>query len=106
MSKKARPRTQARQAERAAQKLVRERERLAELEPGGTPARPIEVESAAVVEVQALGAPCIQCGGSMRLEEHAAEGHAGQLLRVVRMRCPSCGTRRVRWFRVSPPRLN
>jgi DNA-directed RNA polymerase subunit RPC12/RpoP len=92
------PRAERRVAERTADKLTRDRERLAYLEPGGDSARPIEVESASQIEPHALALTCLRCGGPNRLEEHAAV--AGQ--RVARLACPQCGARREVWFRIAP----
>lgn len=92
------PRAERRVAERTADKLTRDRERLAYLEPGGDSARPIEVESASQIEPHALALTCLRCGGPNRLEEHAAV--TGQ--RVVRLACPQCGARREVWFRIAP----
>ncbi len=92
-----RARTERREAEREAAKLARARMRLAELEEGGAPERPIEVASASVIEVHASSLPCASCGAlGVRVEEHEAE--RGQ--RVVRVKCPRCGTRRSIWFRI------
>ena len=95
-------RTERRAAERAADKLGRDREKLARLEAGGSPARPIDVESASQVEAHALGMPCLRCDGAQRLLEHAAEVVDGARLRVVRMQCARCGTRRDAWFHIAP----
>jgi hypothetical protein len=98
--KNVRPRTERRAAERAAAKLADARERLASLEPGCAPSRPIEVESASQVEPHALAAQCLRCGGSNRLLEHAAVAHDGEMLRVTRVQCARCGARRASWFRI------
>ncbi len=96
-------RAERRSAQRAADKLARDRERLAYLEPGGDRARPIEVESASQVEPHALALPCLSCDGPYRLEEHAAVAIDGHRLRVARLACPRCGARREVWFRLAPP---
>ncbi len=94
------PRAERRASGRAADKLARDRERLAYLEPGGDSALPIELESASQVEphVRALG--CLRCGADYRLEEHAAVTDQGQRLRVAKLLCPQCGARRDVWFRL------
>lgn len=92
-----RPRTDRRVAERAAKKLVRDRERLFELSPGGSRERPIEVTSAAVIEVRVGAMPCAQCDGPYRIREHAAPA-AG--LRRVDVTCRTCGAPRALWFRI------
>jgi hypothetical protein len=97
------PRTLRREAERANAKLVRARERLALLEPGGTPVTPIAVASASVVEASARSHPCAQCGGALRIDEHAAIDNDGDRLRVVRAKCLQCGAPRVLYFRIVQP---
>jgi hypothetical protein len=72
MSKKPRARTERREREREQAKLVRERDRLARLLPGGSPERPIQVSSASVIEVQAKSIPCPLCGGELRIESAGA----------------------------------
>jgi predicted RNA-binding Zn-ribbon protein involved in translation (DUF1610 family) len=94
-----RPRTERREAERDAAKLARARMKLAALEPGGGPERPIEVTSASVIEPHASSMPCAACGAQgLRIEEHVAELSRG--LRVVHVLCPRCGTRREVFFRI------
>lgn len=93
-------RRERRERERELAKGVREREKVARLLPGGSAARPIEVSSASVVEVQAKSFPCPLCGGGLRVEEHAAKSIKGEMLRVVRVRCVQCGTPRELFFRL------
>lgn len=81
---------------------IRERERLAAQLPGGSPEYPIEVASAAVVEIRARSIPCPQCGGQLVLEDHTAEQHEGERLRMVSGRCRQCGAPRSLWFRLNP----
>jgi hypothetical protein len=100
--KKLSPRAERRKDARAAERMVRDRERLARLEPGGDADRPIEVESASQVEPHALAMACLRCQGVNRLGEHAAEVVRGERLRVVRMGCPRCGAARQVWFRIAP----
>jgi uncharacterized protein with PIN domain len=97
---KKRSRTERRARERDARKLVRAREKLAALSPGGAPERAIEVASASVVEVKARALPCPQCGGGLRLIEHEAEQVDGQSLRAARMSCERCTAPRIFWFRI------
>lgn len=82
--------------------LAQARERLARIEAGGSPSRPIDVESASQIEVRAESTPCLRCQGPNRVDEHAAEKLQGRALRVVRVHCHHCGARRVFYFRVSP----
>jgi hypothetical protein len=96
----------ARQALRKARDLVKDREKLARLAPGGEPARPLVVESPAVIELRATGEPCIQCEGAVALVSHDADTVDGELLRVVTVRCRTCGTPRTLWFRVELARPN
>jgi predicted RNA-binding Zn-ribbon protein involved in translation (DUF1610 family) len=96
----ARPRTLRRTEARAAAKLVRDRERLFLLEPGGTPERPIEVRSAALVEPKAAQFNCPRCLTPLRVEAHNAPSIEGTLLREDRMICPRCGRHQSIWFRL------
>ncbi len=89
-----------RERARAHETLVRDLERLARLEPGGSPERPLAIDSAAVVEVRALAKPCPLCGGSMKVEEHTAETVDGVRLRVARVACTLCGVKRAMYFRL------
>jgi hypothetical protein len=91
-------RTARRAAERDARKLVRDREKLAELSPGGARERPIEVASAAVIEGRARSLPCPQCAGPYDLRDHRS---AGPGLRCVDVVCRQCGAPRSLWFRIS-----
>jgi hypothetical protein len=99
------PRGARRTSTRAHTKIVRERERLALLAPGGAPERPIEVASPSQVEVMADARPCPLCDGSLLVEEHAAETVDGVRLRVARVACAACGSRRAIWFRLAEPSL-
>ncbi len=97
MAKKpVRPRTQKRAEERKYGALVKDRARLAALEPGGSEARPMVVSSASLVELEARGMPCPLCGGAVRVEEHAAKDG----LRPVHVLCMQCGAPRTVFFRV------
>ncbi len=98
MGRKRPERTARRSAERDARKLVRDRERLAALVPGGAPDRPIEVSSSAVIEVRAQGQRCPQCDGPYRIEDHQAESAT---LRVVSVRCQRCAVARRLWFKLA-----
>lgn len=94
--------TEYRPRVRLAPELVAARERLARIEPGGTPSLPIDVESASQIEVRAESTPCLRCQGPYRIDEHTAERLAGNDVRVVRVYCHHCGARRVMYFRVAP----
>jgi hypothetical protein len=101
-------RTERRQAARDAAKLVRAREKLAALEPGGAPDRPIEVSSASSVEPHAASLPCAQCSEHrMRVESHdALTTEDGRRLRRVQTRCGRCGALRVLYFRLGTAMLS
>ncbi|MGN6104442.1 MAG: hypothetical protein ACTHU0_05005 [Kofleriaceae bacterium] len=97
MGRKRPERTARRAQERAARQLVRDRERLAALEVGGSRERPIPVDSAAVVEVRVRSLACPQCGGEYRLRDHRAPASG---LRQVTVACTMCGVARDLWFRL------
>ena len=82
---------------------MRDLERLARLEAGGSPQRPLIVASPPVVDVRAVAKPCPLCGGPLKLEEHAAVELEGERLRVASVACTLCGTRRELYFRLSEP---
>lgn len=96
-----RARTVRREAEREALSGARDRERLFALELGGSPARPIEVSAASVVELRASAAACPRCGGPHRIDEHAAVTTDRGRLREARLVCRACGSRRSLWFRLA-----
>jgi hypothetical protein len=95
-------RTQAR--EQAA--LVKDLERVARLATGGAPDRPHELEAPTQVEPIAAATVCPLCDGELRLENHAAETHDGNRLRVAHVRCTSCGVARALYFRLAGSALN
>ena len=86
--------------------MVRDLEKLASLEEGGAPDRPIVVDSPAVVDLRAVAKPCPLCDGSMRLEEHTSEEIDGERLRVAALSCTRCGVRRSRYFRLGGPTVH
>jgi len=92
-----RKRIARREQERAARRLVRDRERLASLSPGGSDEHPIPVASASVVEGRARAMTCPQCDGEYKIREHAS---ARPGLRRVEVACQQCGVRRTLWFRL------
>ena len=89
-----------------ANKLAADREKLARLEPGGSPARPWTVESASLVEPRATGLPCLRCDSPVRAASHDAEDFDGTPLRVVGTECKRCGARRTLYFAIQPPLPN
>lgn len=103
-----RARTERRERARAAVKLAQARLKLASLEAGGAPDRPIEVTSASTVEVHAASMPCGACGElGVRVEEHVAatftSDEGERRLRVAKVVCPRCGVRRDVFFRIGTP---
>ncbi len=100
--KKLGARAARRQADRDVEKLMRDRARLAALEKGGAPDRPIQVTSASEVEIAARAVPCIQCGGIVRVEDHVAETMGAERLRVAHVSCAACGTKRSLYYRIGP----
>src|SRR5690349_22506774 len=101
MSKKkpARPeRTERRERERAARGLVKDRERLAALEAGGSAERPIEVPSPSVIDSRVRSLRCPQCAGEYAVDDHQSPS-AG--LRKVAVTCRICHVSRALWFRLA-----
>jgi len=101
-----RARSIRRELERADAKLVREREKLFRLEPGGTPERPVEVASAVLVEPRASSRDCPRCRVKLKATEHSAEVRNNERLRRVEATCPRCGQVRPVWFRIVGDTLN
>lgn len=109
-------RTVAREALRADEKTAEARQKLWFLERGGSPARPAEVSSAAVIESRATSTPCPRCGGELRVKEHEAKvldeqgretsADRGTPLRIVTLGCFSCGTKQRAYFRIVAPLLS
>lgn len=100
MPKKPRPRAERREAERALTKLLAARERLFQLQVGGSADRPLLIPSAAVVEGHAESLPCPRCAGRHQVTEHVAVKVAEHRLREARLTCRQCGTRRSFWFQI------
>ena len=92
-----RKRTEQRERARAMRRLVRDREKLAAMSIGGSEDRPIQVTSAAVVEVRVRHLGCPQCDGEYRIKEHRAPASG---LRSVDVTCQICGVSRTLWFRL------
>ena len=96
-----RARTARRANDRAIEKLRDARAKLASVEVGGSPGRPRDVITAAVIEGQARSLGCARgCDGEARIKEHSAETIDGERLRVVTTECPRCGAERRGYFRV------
>jgi hypothetical protein len=105
-----RPRTLARQhdaeLERTRKKLYEGRLKLAALDQGGSPERPLDVSSASVVESRAEAEPCLRCGLPMKTAEHTTASGPNGLLRLVRLSCRSCGADRTMYLRIVSSYLN
>jgi uncharacterized protein YbaR (Trm112 family) len=109
VTKKKRPksaRTLRRTHERDHDKLALARRKLLALEAGGSPGHPIVVPSAAVIEARAESVPCPDCQGALRVSEHEAHTHDGELLREVTLSCRSCGAALRLFFRIMVARPN
>lgn len=97
-------RRERRTRERAQRELVRDLERLARLAPGGSPERPIDVRSPALIEPLVNKARCPLCEGRLRAGDHRVHVHEGETLRESRARCARCAVVRSIFFRLAPPR--
>jgi hypothetical protein len=100
-AKKLSGRAERRALARQHDKLARDLDRLARLEAGGAPDRPLEIVSPALVEVHVRGTPCPLCAGELRLEEHLAETVGLTRLRVAKVACAMCGAKRAIYFKVT-----
>jgi len=87
----------------ASEKLVRERKKLLDLEPGGSEPNPLLVATAAVIEPKARSVRCPRCDAAFEVESHDAEVGEHGRLRRVNLGCRHCGTKRSLWFRVTAP---
>ncbi len=74
--------------------------------PGGSPERPLDAASAAVIESHALSVRCPRCGANHELIEHSAHVRQGVRLRETKLRCRQCGSERSLWFKIVGPSLN
>jgi hypothetical protein len=90
--------------ERTHRELVRDLDRLARLAPGGSPERPIDVRSPAMIEPLVARTACPLCDGSLRPGDHRVHVHAGESLRETRARCSRCAIERSLFFRIVPRR--
>ncbi|MCA9709416.1 MAG: hypothetical protein KDK70_26480 [Myxococcales bacterium] len=89
---------QARASEAREEEAEHMRSRREARLPGGSPAHPIEVATAAVIEPRATSLPCPRCGGPAHVDEHTVDHRGDRRLRVTRMRCGTCGHRRSLYF--------
>ena len=100
MARRQSPRAKRRALERARAKLAEQRRKLAALEPGGSAERPVDLESAALVEPRAEAAECLACGAPARVVEHVANVVDERRLRIATTRCARCGEQRIWYFRL------
>jgi hypothetical protein len=106
MRRPRRPRSEARAAVRARDKLIAKRLKLFARSPGGAPVRPIELESAAEVESHAGSLGCPACDGRLRVMEHTAQTLDGVRLREAHVSCLDCRRRFSIWFRLRQTWIN
>ena len=98
-----RVRTLQREASRADAKLVRAKDRLIDLEPGGTEPHPLDVSTAALIEPKAKSVLCPRCDLPFSLVSHEAHSDGRGRLRETKLRCRQCGFARSLWFRIVAP---
>jgi len=89
-----------RKLQRQLERLISDRERLFQLEAGGTPDSAIEVLSPSVIHSQATSRECPRCAGALLLLEQTAAVVDGVRLREAHLRCRECGSERSLWFRL------
>lgn len=82
---------------------MRAQSRLLDLEPGGSPARPLDVSTAAVIEPKARAIRCPRCDEPFTLEAHEVSHARGEPLREAKLVCRRCGLGRSAWFRITQP---
>lgn len=102
----ARPRKARREQDRELRKEIARIERAARELPGGAADHPIDVASAAVVELKARAAPCLRCGGELELRHDRAASTPRGILREIELTCRLCHAPRTLWFRVAPQVVN
>jgi hypothetical protein len=85
---------------------VQRTEQMATQLPGGSPHRPIDLATASLVELQARGTPCVQCGGPLELRHDRAQDTARGVVREVDLVCRLCHAPRTLWFRIAPASPN
>ena len=98
----ARPRKKRRADHRTTRKTVRQKQRLMTVLPGCAAEHPLEVSTAAVVEVQARPIACIHCNGELSLRGDRASSTPRGVLRELEMVCRLCHAPRHLWFRIAP----
>lgn len=103
MGKKRPDRTQRRERERTAKKLVHATEKLAGMTAGHSRERAITVDASPQIEIRIGTLRCPQCNGDYAVVDHRS---AGQGVRPVDVKCNVCGVARVLWFQIVPSEPN
>jgi hypothetical protein len=101
--KKKRARTERREADRRAEKLIRDHERLEAVSPGASPERPIEVESASQIDGAARSLQCPRCLLGLFIVHEVASVTGGRVCRAVELECRQCGRHRTAHFAIGAP---
>ena len=97
------PRRERRATSREALKEAERRRKLFQSAAGGSPAFPLAVASASVIEARAQAMPCAVCHGAYRVISHTATTQAGKRLRLVLLHCQGCGERSQVYFEILMP---
>jgi hypothetical protein len=100
--KSKRPAVEKRRIEKKLRAIADERKKLAALEPGGSPERPLQVTTAATVESRARARGCVHCDGAMQVLAHDSETVGDRRLRRVTLRCKQCQSERLVWVEIAP----
>jgi hypothetical protein len=95
-----RARSERRERERKADKLVRQRERLEATEAGASAERPIEVESTSQIDGVARSLRCPRCDLGLFIAYERASVVGARVCRAVETECRQCGRRRTVHFAV------
>lgn len=74
--------------------------------PGFVPEEPLRVSSAAAIEPRAQATPCPVCEGPLHVQEHEMARALGERMRVLQMKCGTCGTHQRLFAVVEAPLLN
>ncbi len=85
---------------------LRDRDLNVRSQPGGSPDRPVIVETAAVILGRAARFRCGQCTGALRFTDHMPVLINAARRRRVDAQCSLCGARRSIWFEIVMPQGN
>ncbi len=89
-----------RRAQKTQDDLLARVRALEVVQDGGSPDRPIVVDSAAVIDGRAARFTCTACGSEVRVADHRAAIIDGARLRVAHLACRMCRLDRVVYFRL------